>query len=235
VLRDGTAILIRAIRPDDRERLLNHFNALSSEARYFRFFGLKRMLTDSDLNYFTRLDFVNHVGLAAVMNDTGQERFIGVARYIVREEKPSRAEVAFAVLDEYQGWGIGTLLLEHLAAIARELGVAEFVADVMGSNTKMLEVSRTAGLLYANRGSRASCMSHFQLKRPPDSLKPTSIAVIAELILALFPAILEVPEMQHPLFSGLHRTGRMSSGTRLRSYSLRINIAEFIPSISDRD
>jgi GNAT superfamily N-acetyltransferase len=144
-LQDGSAIAIRAIRPDDRERLLRHFNSLSEESRYFRFFGLKRKLSDADLDHFTRLDFVNHVGLAAVVVDSGEERFIGVGRYIVREAERHRAEVAFAVLDDYQGRGVGTLLLEHLAAIAREQGISEFAAEVMGANTKMLEVFENSG------------------------------------------------------------------------------------------
>jgi GNAT superfamily N-acetyltransferase len=147
-LRDGSAILIRAIRPDDRERLLRHFNSLSEESRYFRFFGLKRSLSGSELDYFTHLDFVNHVALAGAVHEGGEEKFLGIGRYIVQEsakEKPARAEVAFAVLDEYQGRGIGTLLLEHLAAIARERGIREFAATVMGANSRMLEVFEKSG------------------------------------------------------------------------------------------
>ncbi|MBV8452529.1 MAG: GNAT family N-acetyltransferase [Deltaproteobacteria bacterium] len=151
-LRDGTTIVIRAIRPDDRERLLRHFNSMSEEARYFRFFGLKRALTDTDLDHFTRLDFVNHVGLVAVTSEDGQERFIGVGRYIVHEGSSNRAEVAFAVLDDYQGRGIGTLLLEHLAVMARRQGILEFTAEVMGANAKMLEVFENSG--FAVRESR---------------------------------------------------------------------------------
>ena len=147
-LRDGSTILIRAIRPDDRVRFLQHFKSLSAESIYFRFFGLKRGLTETELDYYTRLDFANHVGLAAVVTDNGCERFIGVGRYIVTasgNQNLKRAEVAFAVLDSYQGCGIGTLLLEHLAAIGRECGVREFVAEVMGANTRMIEVFENSG------------------------------------------------------------------------------------------
>jgi GNAT superfamily N-acetyltransferase len=144
VLRDGSPIRIRAIHPDDKQRLRGHFEHLSSRSVYYRFFGFKRSLGDEDLRRLTELDFVNHVGLAATMGAAGDERFIGVGRY-VRSDDPGRAEIAFAVLDEHQGHGIGTLLLKHLANIARASGVSEFVAIVMGENAQMLEVFANSG------------------------------------------------------------------------------------------
>ena len=147
-LRDGSTILIRAIRTDDKLRLLEHFQGLSTKSVYYRFFGIKRSLTHDDLSRLTELDFVNHVGLAATIG-AELERFIGVGRYI-RIENPSRAEVAFAVLDEYQGHGIGTLLLKHLAVIARRNGISEFGADVLGTNHQMLEVFANSGFSFHN-------------------------------------------------------------------------------------
>jgi GNAT superfamily N-acetyltransferase len=144
VLRDGTAISIRAIRADDKQRLLRHFQGLSAQSVYYRFFGLKRSLSDDDLRYFTELDFVNHIGLAATAQCDDGERFLGVGRYILREDL-SHAEIAFAVLDEYQGHGIGTLLLKHLAKIAQLNGIRRFEAHVMGSNQQMLEVFAHSG------------------------------------------------------------------------------------------
>lgn len=143
-LRDGTALVIRAIRPDDKRRLLQHFQSLSRQSVYYRFFGLKRSLSNDDLSRLTELDFVNHVGLAATVESEGHERFIAIGRYI-HTEKASRAEVAFAVLDEYQGHGIGTLLLKHLARIARRNGIRQFSANVLGSNHQMLEVFANSG------------------------------------------------------------------------------------------
>src|SRR5215469_11194207 len=124
ILRDGGSIHIRAIRLDDRERLLHHFKDLSEDSRYHRFFGVKRSLTEADLTRLTQLDFINHVGLVATLRRDGEERFIGDARY-VRGADPARAEVAFAVIDEHQGRGIATVLLEHLGRIARAAGISE--------------------------------------------------------------------------------------------------------------
>jgi acetate---CoA ligase (ADP-forming) len=144
VLRDGGSIHIRAIRPDDRERLLRHFKSLSEQSIYHRFFGIKRTLSDAELARLTQLDFANHVGLVATLRENGDERFIGVARY-VRSTDPTRAEVAFAVLDNHQGRGIGTVLLEHLRRIAHQSGISEFEADVLGDNNRMLEVFAKSG------------------------------------------------------------------------------------------
>ena len=136
-------MLIRAIRPDDKARLLEHFNSLSERSVYHRFFGHKRSLSELDLHQLTDLDFITHVGLAATLEKDGSERFIGVARYLRMGDSPP--EVAFAVLDEYQGRGIATALLHHLARIARENGICRFAAFVMGDNTQMLEVFANSG------------------------------------------------------------------------------------------
>jgi len=144
-LRDGAKLLIRAIRPDDKPRLVEHFNTLSPESRYFRFMGTRRELTDDDLRRFTELDFIDQVGLVVADSRAGHERFVGIGRYS-RERGAPRAEVAFAVLDQFQGHGVGTLLLQHLATIARRSGIDEFVATVMGSNRRMLEVFINCGL-----------------------------------------------------------------------------------------
>jgi acetate---CoA ligase (ADP-forming) len=146
VLRDGGSIHIRAIRSDDKKLLLDHFRGMSPNSVYHRFFGLRRTLAGDDLARFTELDFMTHVGLAATLSEAGRERIIGVGRY-VRLDDPAIAEVAFAVVDAYQGRGIGTLLLEHLSRIARESGIKEFRAEVLGDNNRMLEVFAKSGFI----------------------------------------------------------------------------------------
>ena len=137
---------MRALRPDDRERLVDHFHRLSARSVYFRFFGAKRRLTDAELDLFTQLDFHERVALVATLLERGQERIIGVGRY-TRLPVGRAAEVAFAVADEHQGRGIGTVLLDHLLRVAREHGVTEFQADVLGENNRMLEVFSRSGLV----------------------------------------------------------------------------------------
>lgn len=148
VLRDGGSIHVRAIRPDDKPRLLDHFARLSARSVYFRFFRVKKRLTDEELCQFTELDFRRQVGLVATLQAGGDEQIIGVGRYAVLDGapgQPRRAEVAFAIADDHQRRGIGALLLEHLAEIARANGVEEFEADVLGENNAMLQVFLRSG------------------------------------------------------------------------------------------
>jgi acetyl coenzyme A synthetase (ADP forming)-like protein len=149
ILRDGGSIHVRAIRPDDRERLLDHFQRLSARSVYFRFFNAKRRLTDEELHRFTNVDFVRDVGLVATLLEGGVEHIIGVGRYALVPGTPA-AEVAFAVADEHQGRGIGSLLLDHLLRIARAAGVTEFQADVLGENNRMLDVFAASGLVVTS-------------------------------------------------------------------------------------
>jgi RimJ/RimL family protein N-acetyltransferase len=157
-LRDGCAIHIRAIRPDDKHRLQAHFQALSFDSIRFRFLGAKKDLTPQDLRYFTELDFSNHVGVVAVRRHDGDEEFIGVARYICAEDDHRRAEFAVAVVDTWQGRGVGTVLIDHLARIAAADGVERFEADILATNRKMFDVVR--GLGFRADGSLRAGVVH---------------------------------------------------------------------------
>lgn len=156
VLRDGGSIHVRAIRPDDKGRLVDHFRRLSPKSIHLRFFGAKRALSEAELVRFTELDFVRDAALVATLGEGADERIIGVGRYSTTA--PGRAEVAFAVADEYQGRGIGALLLDHLAPLARENGVTELEADVLGENNRMLAVFRKSG--YVAKRSIESGVVH---------------------------------------------------------------------------
>src|SRR5262245_58207796 len=148
LLRDGGSIHIRAIRPDDKQRLLDLFERLSSQSVYFRFFQTKQRLTDAELRYFTELDFTRDAALVATLRVGQEAHIIGVGRYfqIHADGQPTtHAEVAFTVADAHQGRGVGTLLLEHLAAIARRQGIDTFEAYVLGENNRMLEVFEASG------------------------------------------------------------------------------------------
>lgn len=149
MLRDGTPVRIRAIHPDDKEALRWGFTQLSPDAIYHRFFQTKRGLTEEELAYLTELDFKDHVALVAEVEVEGLVQVVAVGRFVrlKAENKTDRAEVAFTVGDEFQGRGIGTLLLEHLVRIGRELGYTAFEADVLPGNRLMREVFEHSGLL----------------------------------------------------------------------------------------
>ena len=147
VLRNGETLVIRAIHPDDKDRLHEHFLSLGRESVYNRFLGSKVDLTPEELRQLTELDFDRHVGLFAVRRRKGREEVLGVARYVVIDgSDPRRAEMAVAVSDASQNLGVGTVLLEHLARIAVERGVQVFEADVLGVNNRMMRMIRRSGL-----------------------------------------------------------------------------------------
>ncbi|PFG19532.1 GNAT family N-acetyltransferase [Serinibacter salmoneus] len=139
LLRDGATMRIRPIRPDDAGALQDFHVAQSEESTYFRFFAPLRRLPERDLQRLVRVDHHDRVALVVVED----ERIMAVGRYDVVE--PGRAEVAFNVSDALQGRGVGSVLLEHLAAAARERGVDTFVADVLPGNAQMIRVFSDAG------------------------------------------------------------------------------------------
>jgi RimJ/RimL family protein N-acetyltransferase len=142
-LRDGRRVEIRALRPDDRAALLAAVARSSAQSLYRRFFEIKRHFTEPEIEFFLNVDFVDHVALVAVAEENGQPVVIGGARYVA--VKPGKAEVAFALIDEYQGHGIGAALLRHLAAIARNAGLEEVIAEVLPDNLPMLKVFEKSG------------------------------------------------------------------------------------------
>ena len=143
-LRDGRTIEIRALRPSDQPGLLAAVERTSAESLYRRFMGAKRHFSEKERAFFLNVDFVNHVALVAVIREDGHDTIIAGGRYIV--ERPEMAEVAFAVIDKYQGQRIGTALLRHLTKIARAGGLREFIAEVLPDNASMLKVFEKSGL-----------------------------------------------------------------------------------------
>ena len=138
-VRDGRTVRIRPINQDDGERLAAFHRSLSDETVYFRFFAPYPELTERDIHRFTHVDHVDRVALVATV--AGQ--FLGVGRYDRIDARD--AEVAFVVRDDHQGRGLGSVLLEHLAAAARERGVRRFVAEVLPTNRRMLSTFQEAG------------------------------------------------------------------------------------------
>jgi len=163
-LRDGRQVTIRALRSDDRDGLVSAMDRSSAESRYRRFFSPRRGFTEEQITYFVNIDFINHVALVAELEEEGRRDIIGGGRYVVVQ--PGRAEVAFAVVDQYQGQGVGAALMQHLVAIARDAGLAELTAEVLADNTSMLKVFHKTGLPV--RTSRESGVVHvtMQLNRP---------------------------------------------------------------------
>lgn len=143
-LRDGCKLTIRAYSPLDREIFVSAVDRMSPQSRYLRFFTVKRDFTDRERSFFLNVDFEKHVAIVALIEEAQQTIIAGGGRYVATREKT--AELAFVVIDEYQGRGIGSILLRHLALIARTTGLRTLVAEVLPENAPMLRVFGKCGL-----------------------------------------------------------------------------------------
>jgi GNAT superfamily N-acetyltransferase len=144
LLRDDRKIEIRALRPGDRNGLMAAIERTSTESLYRRFFVAKRYFSETEETFFLNIDFRTHVALVAIVEESGQPAIVGGGRYVVAQ--PGSAEVAFAIIDEYQRRGIGGALLRHLIALAREAGLKTLLAEVLPENGPMLKLFEKSGL-----------------------------------------------------------------------------------------
>lgn len=138
-LSDGTPVLLRLVRPEDRDRLRAGFGQLSPESRYLRFMGRKAALSDAELTSLTTLDGENRFAIGAVRPELDGEvgEGLGIARFARVPGEPDVAEAAIAVVDAVQRRGLGSLLLRRLAAAARERGVRRFRGEILLRNEPM--------------------------------------------------------------------------------------------------
>jgi GNAT superfamily N-acetyltransferase len=160
-MRDGRRVEIRALRPEDRDDLLAAVGQIGTDSLYRRFFAVKRQFSEKETEFFVNVDFVNHVALVAVVEEDGKPVIAAGGRYIV--VKPGQAEVAFAVVDKYQGQGLGSTLMRHLVEIARGAGLKELIADVLADNRQMLKVFQKCGLAMSTKRESGSLHVTLQL------------------------------------------------------------------------
>ena len=137
-LRNGRPVEIRALRPEDKSEMLAAVGRTSAQSLRRRFFVPKKGFSEQEIAFFLNIDFANHVALVVELEEDGHPVIAGSGRYIV--VRPGQAEIAFMVVDAYQGQGIGTILMRHLAALARGAGLNELIAEVLPENTAMLKV-----------------------------------------------------------------------------------------------
>ncbi len=141
VLRDGSTVRVRPVRPSDKEGLRRFFEGLSQESTWFRFFSAGTS-TASQVALALGVDYRDRYGLVALHG--ADDEIVGNALYARTGE--DRAEVAFAIAEELQSHGLGTIMLAHLAEAAGEIGIETLEAEVMPENHRMIEVFRASGL-----------------------------------------------------------------------------------------
>lgn len=167
-LRDGTRVLVRPIRPEDRDRLQAGVRQLSPASRYHRFHAAVAELSPDELRDLTEVDHVNHLAWIALDPTLPEQPAVGVARCIRLPQEPHTAEVAVTVLDAYQGRGLGTLLLELLSESAAAQDIRTFRAYVLEDNEAMLRIFRDLG---ADVGHADSGVYQLDIPVPEDAEK----------------------------------------------------------------
>ncbi|MDE2378750.1 GNAT family N-acetyltransferase [Bradyrhizobium sp.] len=151
LLRDGTPIEIRALRSEDEPSMLAAIAQTSPQSLQSRFFVMKRHFSERERAFFMEVDFSNHVALVALVQEQAHTAIVGGGRYVV--VGPGEAEMAFVVVDAWQGRGIGSLLLRHLIEIAQADGLRTLTAEVLSGNKSMRRVFEK---------------SHFKVASSPD-------------------------------------------------------------------
>ena len=153
VLKDGTRVTIRAVRPDDRNRLSEAIQLLEKDSIYTRFFSHRNKFSDAELDRALNVDFVREVALVVTTETVRGETIIASGRYVTIDGQGTErsAEVAFVVEEDYQGRGIASRLLMNLAALARDQNLTQFEADVLSQNRSMLAVFKRCGFPMRQR------------------------------------------------------------------------------------
>ncbi|WP_349628537.1 GNAT family N-acetyltransferase [Bradyrhizobium sp. JYMT SZCCT0180] len=132
----------------------------SAQSLQRRFFVMKRHFSDKERAFFMDIDFKNHVAIVALAEEAGRKAVVGGGRYIVFE--PGCAEMAFVVIDAWQGRGVGSILMRHLVKLARDGGLQELTAEVLPENAAMIKVFGKFGFKPGSR--RDPQVIHLSLK-----------------------------------------------------------------------
>ena len=245
VVADGGTVHLRPLMPSDADKLVAFHGALSVRTRYLRYFSAYPTIPQRDLIRFTHVDHVNRVALAVWLGGD----IIAIGRFdrlppAAPATVGATAEVAFVVADAHQGRGIGSVLLEHLAEIARELGIERFEALVLAENAKMMRVFLDAGFAPSRHleGSEVSLefdiaataltqkvMAERELRAESRSIRrllsPTSVAVIG--------ASADHGKIGHLVLENLQHSGFTGPIFPVNPHARSINGMLAYPSIAD--
>lgn len=214
VLDNGSVVSLRGIRPDDDRRLVAMAERCSDRTLYYRFFSPPPLpITDETLGRLVHVDGHRRVALVAHLGTGTDERIVAVGRWDMLEDDPASAEVAFIVEDAFQGSGLGTALLSHLAAIAPRHGIRCFEAEVLGDNRPMLQVFGHAGYRVTHELDAGVYHLEFPVHPTPESLD----AAATREREALAAGLAAFCEPQRVAVIGAGRNPRSVGGSMLRN------------------
>jgi RimJ/RimL family protein N-acetyltransferase len=161
-LTDGTKVLVRPIVPEDEPLLHEAVAAMSERTVYFRFFSPLKRMPDALAHRLAVVDYNDRFALVATDKPRGKERIVGVARYD-RVVNTDVAEVAVAVIDEFQRRGLGSALMTILGKVATEHAIKTFTLIVLPENQQMLGLLRKMGWIHRAKLSGGVYDINFEL------------------------------------------------------------------------
>lgn len=205
-LRDGSRALLRPVRPDDKARLAEAFERLSPRSRYLRFHTPVAELDEQLLAYLTEIDYVDHMAWLALGVDDPDRPMMGIARYIRLPDEPGVAEVAVTVVDQYQGHGLGTVLLAVLTESALAQDITVFRNYVLAENAAMLALLDQLGATRRYLGAGVYQVDLRLPEDPADLPKTPTGKVFREIACGRVPA-----------FCPFFLRARLPSATRTRA------------------
>jgi RimJ/RimL family protein N-acetyltransferase len=168
-LRDGTPVLIRAARADDRERLVAAFQGLDRQTIYTRYFSFRKSLSQTELDRLEEQDSGRYILLVATLGSGADETIIAGASCVVSDAAAAvpSAECAFTVEEDYQRQGLASHLLATIVDLASRRGIVRLEADVLAQNQAMLAVFKRSGLPMTLSGRSGVVHLVLQLPSPP--------------------------------------------------------------------
>jgi acyl-CoA hydrolase/GNAT superfamily N-acetyltransferase len=143
-LKDGTELLLRPIKPTDERLEQDLLYSLSDQSVYLRFFSLMTAFPHERVQYYTTVDYDEHMAIVVIVESNGEEQMIGVGRYI-KEKDSDLAELALLVHDDWQGKGVGTMMHDYLEQIARSRNIGGFKGEVLEHNKRALHLFTRLG------------------------------------------------------------------------------------------
>jgi GNAT superfamily N-acetyltransferase len=169
IASDGTRLEVSPLQPADKSSLREGVKHLSPESAYRRFFVPTAHLTDGQLTYLTTLDHQRHEALGVSDPITGDG--VAVARYIQTTEHPATAEIAIAVIDRWQGRGVGRALLTRLSAVAQARGISRFSGLILADNRRMIKLMSSLGTVVSRRADSGTVELVVDLRAPSAPLE----------------------------------------------------------------
>jgi acetyltransferase len=163
MMRDGTPVLLRPMKPEDEQMVLDFLGKCSEETIFFRYFSLIKKWTHERLIRFTQNDYDREIGLMTIGRPPGPEVMLGVCR-LVMDANRETAEFAIIVADQWQGKGLGPKLMEEVIAIARERGVKLLWGEVLATNQPMLEMVKHLGFSLIRQIESGTFRAEMQLQ-----------------------------------------------------------------------